>query len=126
MGQGGGGPEVQVLGPMPGPHTGGPVWLDTRGPDGGRGAELGFSCSGILRLADTTPTGIVPENKIKFTFVLIVFHAHTVYFLIFLKSDTRLVLIEINILAIISWRIEVFFCNHSFLSYFHYFCVLAD
>ena len=83
MGQGGGGPEVQVLGPMPGPHTGGPAWLDTRGPDGGRGAELGFSCSGILRLADTTPTGMVPENKIKFTFFLIVFHANTVYFLIF-------------------------------------------
>ena len=63
MGQGGGGPEVQVLGPMPGPHTGGPAWLETRGPDGGRGAKLGFSCSGILRLADTIPTGMVPEKQ---------------------------------------------------------------
>ena len=61
MGQGGGGPEDHVLGPMPGPHTGGPAWLETRGPEGGRGAELGFSSSGILRLADTIPTGIVPE-----------------------------------------------------------------
>ena len=52
MGQGGGGPEVQVLGPMQGPHTGGPAWLETRGPDGGRGAKLGQAraFSGLLIL----------------------------------------------------------------------------
>lgn len=66
MAQGGGGPLVQVLGPMP--DTGGPLWLVTRGPEGGRGiaehpgpGPLGFSWSGRWR-ALTIPTGIEPAS----------------------------------------------------------------
>ena len=63
MAQGGGGPLDQVLGPIP--DTGGPPWVETRGPEGGKGmvehADPGacFSCSVRWR-ALTIPTGIEP------------------------------------------------------------------
>ena len=70
MAQGGGGPLVQVLGPMP--ETGGPLWLVTRGPEGGRGmagppgppgpGPPALSWSGRWR-ALTIPTGIEPASR---------------------------------------------------------------
>ena len=65
MAQGGGGPLDQVLGPIP--DTGGPPWVETRGPDGGKGMveqadpdEACFSWFSVRWRALTIPTGIEP------------------------------------------------------------------